>query len=84
MLAESLESVAYKIGADFAVHTKGQELPMHDPRGKKGLAMSYATTPRGGQHMEGMHDDGVEGLEKYGTPEIGVYGPIDRMSWENK
>lgn len=84
MLAESLESVASKIGADFAIHTKGQELPMHDPRGKKGLAISYATTPRGGQHMEGMHDDGAEGLGKYGTLEIGVYGPIDRMSWENK
>ncbi|MBN2016077.1 aldehyde ferredoxin oxidoreductase family protein, partial [Candidatus Dojkabacteria bacterium] len=84
MLAEGIDTIASKIKADFAMHIKGQELPMHDPRGKKALGLSYATTPRGAQHMEAMHDDGAEGLGKYGTPEIGVYGPIDRMSWDNK
>lgn len=83
-LAEGIDKVATEIGADFAMHIKGQELPMHDPRGKKALGLSYATTPRGAQHMEALHDDGAEGLGKYGTPEIGVYGPIDRMSWDKK
>ena len=57
---------------------------MHDPRGKKGLGLSYATTPRGGQHMEALHDDGAEALGKYGDPEIGAYGPVDRFSWDGK
>ena len=83
-LADGIDKVAAEIGADFAMHIKGQELPMHDPRGKKALGLSYATTPRGAQHMEALHDDGAEGLGKYGTPEIGVYGPIDRMSWNKK
>ena len=84
MLAEGIDTVASNINADFAIHIKGQEVPLHDPRGKISLGLSYATTPRGGQHMEAFHDTGAESLGKYGTPEIGVYGPIDRMSWNKK
>ena len=84
VLADGIDKVAAEIGADFAMHIKGQELPMHDPRGKKALAISYATTPRGGNHMEALQDDGAELLGKLGTPEIGIYGPIKRTSWENK
>ncbi|OQX57362.1 hypothetical protein B5M50_05925, partial [candidate division KSB1 bacterium 4484_219] len=84
ILADGIDKVAAEIGADFAMHIKGQELPMHDPRGKKGVAISYATTPRGGQHMEALHDDSMEGLGKYVTPELGVYGPISRFEWKNK
>jgi aldehyde:ferredoxin oxidoreductase len=83
-LAEGIDSIASEINADFAMHIKGQELPMHDPRGKKAVGISYATTPRGGQHMEAMHDSAAESLGKYGTPEIGVYGPLNRMSWDKK
>ncbi len=35
---------------------KGQELPMHDPRGKVGLGIGYATSPTGADHMHNMHD----------------------------
>ena len=85
-LAEGIDKVAAEIGADFAMHIKGQELPMHDPRGKVGLGLSYATTPRGAQHMEALHDPAAEAgaLGKYGVSEIGVYGPLDRFSWERK
>jgi aldehyde:ferredoxin oxidoreductase len=38
------------------MHIKGQELPMHDPRGKKGLTLSYATSPTGADHIEAPHD----------------------------
>ena len=57
---------------------------MHEPRGKKALGISYATSPRGAQHMEGFHDDAAEGLGKYVTPELGFYGPISRKSWDKK
>ena len=55
-VACGLASFAEKIGADFAMETKGVEIPMHEPRGKQGLGITYATTPRGANHMEGMHD----------------------------
>jgi aldehyde:ferredoxin oxidoreductase len=38
------------------MHVKGQELPMHDPRGKVGLGVGYATSPTGADHMHNMHD----------------------------
>jgi aldehyde:ferredoxin oxidoreductase len=84
MLAKGVDHVAKELGVDFAMHIKGQELAMHDPRGKRALGISYATTPRGANHMEALQDDGAENLGKYGMPEIGVYGPIDRLSWEDK
>ncbi len=37
----------------FAVHVKGLELPMHDPRANYSMATTYATSPRGGCHMHG-------------------------------
>jgi aldehyde:ferredoxin oxidoreductase len=85
-LANGIDRMAKEIGADFAMHIKGQELPMHDPRGKVGLGLSYATTPRGAQHMEALHDPAAEadGLGKYGVSEIGIYGPLDRFSWDRK
>ncbi|MGB2982996.1 MAG: aldehyde ferredoxin oxidoreductase family protein [Candidatus Bipolaricaulia bacterium] len=55
-VADGLDAFAREIGADFAMTIKGVELPMHEPRGKQGLGISYATTPRGANHMEGLHD----------------------------
>ena len=83
-LAQGIDKIAEDLGADFAMHIKGQELAMHDPRGKRALGISYATTPRGANHMEALQDDGAESLGMYGTPEIGIYGPIDRLSWKDK
>ena len=83
-LADGIDTVAQEIKADFAMHIKGVEIPMHDPRGKIALGLSYATTPRGGNHMESMQDDAAEELGKYVNPEIGIYGPIDRFSWDRK
>ncbi|MBS3787908.1 aldehyde ferredoxin oxidoreductase family protein, partial [Candidatus Bipolaricaulota bacterium] len=59
-LARGISVLKDELGADFAVEIKGQEVPMHEPRGKKGLGISYATTPRGANHMEGPHDTMVE------------------------
>lgn len=79
MVAEGIDEFAEEIEADFAVTSKGLEIPMHDPRGKKGLGISYATSPRGGTHMEGFHDDFREE-----SPEIGVNSLADRFSWQGK
>jgi len=42
------------ISEEFAIHTKGLELPLHDPRAYTGMALSYATANRGGCHLESL------------------------------
>ncbi|MCF7876656.1 aldehyde ferredoxin oxidoreductase family protein [Candidatus Bipolaricaulota bacterium] len=81
-LAKGVSVLKEELGADFAVEIKGQEVPMHEPRGKKGVGISYATTPRGANHMEGTHDTMLE--EKPLAPELGVTEPLDRFSYEGK
>jgi len=81
-LAKGIATLEEELGVDFAAEIKGQEVPMHDPRGKKGLGLSYATTPRGANHMEGAHDTMLEG--KPLAPELGVTEPMDSFSYEGK
>jgi aldehyde:ferredoxin oxidoreductase len=38
---------------EIAAHSKGMELPAYDPRGAYGNALGYATSNRGGCHMQG-------------------------------
>jgi len=69
-------------GIDFAMVIKGVELPMHEPRGKVGLGLSYAISPRGATHLEGMHDTMLEGEAP--TPELGVTRGMDRFQLRGK
>jgi aldehyde:ferredoxin oxidoreductase len=65
VLAEGCKRAAEKIGKgaeQFAMHVKGQELPMHEPRGKVGLGLGYTLSPTGADHMHNIHDD------EYQTP----------------
>ncbi|MFC2095203.1 aldehyde ferredoxin oxidoreductase family protein [Candidatus Bipolaricaulota bacterium] len=78
--ADGLELLADRINADFSMTIKGVELPMHEPRGKQGMGLSYATTPRGATHMEGMHDTMLATT----SPEIGVDHAYDRFSLADK
>ena len=80
--AEGLELLADKISADFSMTIKGVELPMHEPRGKQGMGLSYATSPRGATHMEGLHDTML--ASESPCPEIGVDRAYDRFSLEDK
>ena len=53
-LAEGTRRMAAKYGGhDFAIHVKGLELPAYDPRGCYGQGLEYATTNRGGCHIQG-------------------------------
>jgi aldehyde:ferredoxin oxidoreductase len=64
------------------VEVKGLEFGMHEARGKKGLALSYATAPRGADHMEGFHDPSLAVPNAW--PELGVTEAMDRFSLEGK
>jgi len=59
LLADGVKAAAAKIGngaEKYALHIKGQELPMHDPRGKTGQGLSFAVSPTGADHIEAPHD----------------------------
>jgi aldehyde:ferredoxin oxidoreductase len=59
LLAEGAKSAAEKIGRgapEYAMQVKGQPLPLHEPRGKAGLALAYSISPTGADHLEHPHD----------------------------
>lgn len=57
LLGQGVRLFSKKVGKnseEFAIHTKGLELPLHDPRAYTGMALSYATANRGGCHLESL------------------------------
>jgi aldehyde:ferredoxin oxidoreductase len=59
VLAEGVARAAQKIGRgaeEFAMHVRGQEIPMHEPRLKHGLGVGYAVSPTGADHNHNIHD----------------------------
>lgn len=80
IFAEGLAKAAKKIGKGsekFAVEVKGLEIPMHEPRGKKGLGVMYAVSNRGGCHMQSMHDPDIESPNM--APEVNISKPLHRL-----
>ena len=74
LLADGCMRAAEKIGKgaeDFAMHSKGQEFPMHEPRWKQGMGMGYAISPTGADHMQSIHDGG-SGEHPGGLLRLGV------------
>jgi aldehyde:ferredoxin oxidoreductase len=65
----------------FAMHVKGQELPMHEPRGKKAVGLQYAISPTGADHMEADHDPSFEnfGPHNHTFAGLGLIEPVDRF-----
>lgn len=61
LLAEGVRRAAESVGGgagEFALHVKGQELPLHEPRLKHGMGLGYAVSPTGADHQHNMHDTG--------------------------
>ena len=52
---------------------------MHEPRGKKGLALAYATSPTGADHMEAPHDPFYAGFHPEGVGGFGPTGLIEPL-----
>lgn len=85
LLAEGIRRAAVAIGRgaeEYALEVKGLETPMHEPRGKMGLGISYAVAPRGATHMDGFHDTMC--LRENACPEMGLTSPLDRFTLEGK
>ncbi|MFW6117257.1 MAG: aldehyde ferredoxin oxidoreductase family protein [Thermoproteota archaeon] len=59
LLADGVKRAAENLSGEaeeLAVHVKGQEVPMHDPRLKPGLGLGYAVSPTGADHQHNIHD----------------------------
>ena len=62
LLAEGTKRAAEVIGkgsAEWAMHVKGEEIPMHEPRYKQGMGLHYSVHATGADHCSGIHDDVV-------------------------
>jgi aldehyde:ferredoxin oxidoreductase len=59
LLAQGSRRAAAIVGRgaeQYAMQVKGQELPSHEPRGKWGVALGFAVSPTGADHLQAAHD----------------------------
>ncbi len=76
ILGMGSKRLAEKYGhPELSMTVKGLEIPAYDPRGLKGMALSYATCNRGGCHLRGY----MVGAEAIATP-----FEIDRFAEQGK
>jgi aldehyde:ferredoxin oxidoreductase len=57
LIGQGVRALSNQLGGnsqEYAIHTKGLEYPMHDPRAYIGMTLSYATANRGGCHLESL------------------------------
>jgi aldehyde:ferredoxin oxidoreductase len=84
VLADGSKRAAEKIGGDawkYAVNVKGQELPMHDPRLKRGLGLGYVVSPTGADHMHNIHDTMV--VSDFGVARMKPLGILESLPLED-
>jgi len=82
VLADGVERAAKRIGRgaeQFVLTVKGQEIPMHEPRGKHGLSLAYATAPAGADHMRAPHDPVYEGFHPSGAHALEPLGLCEAL-----
>lgn len=85
ILALGAERAAKRIGRgseEYVLTVKKQEIPMHEPRGKQGLSLAYATAPAGADHMRAPHDPAYEAFHPKGAhvlEPLGLADPIKRL-----
>lgn len=91
LLAEGTLRAAIKIGPKskkYAMQVKGQELPIHEPRGKTGIGLAYALASTGADHMEAPHDTDFEFEENNKHIDdlslIGINEAIDPLDLSDK
>lgn len=84
LLAEGVRRMGEALGGDakvLAMHVKGLEIPMHDPRAFKGMGLQYATSHRGACHLRGevfLIEQGER------MPDLGIHERVYRFDLETK
>lgn len=86
LLADGVRRLSATVGqgsSDFAMHVKGQEIPLHEPRGKFGVGLGYAVSETGGDHLRIAHDTAFASAESAATKSLaplGIYAPLDPLA----
>ena len=81
LLAEGTLRAAKELGPQalrYAMQTKGQEFPMHEPRFKQGMGMGYTVCPTGACHVQSFHDAQYE-KEGTGLSQLSELGLFEAM-----
>jgi len=77
LLGRGVREAARVIGRnaqEFAIHSKGLEVPMHDPRAEHDMALGYATSTRGACHLNSFSYMLAYGRK---VPDLGYERPPD-------
>jgi len=87
LLAEGVMRAAEKLGNGaeaYAVHVKGQEVPMHEPRLKRGIGIGYAVSLTGADHCHNLHDTIMTGRNLEKLRPLGILDevPVESMGGE--
>jgi aldehyde:ferredoxin oxidoreductase len=68
LLSKGSRCAAQAIGQgsmDFTMQVKGEEMAMHDPRGKVGVGLGYATSEIGADHLVTIHDPSLSNPDSF-------------------
>jgi aldehyde:ferredoxin oxidoreductase len=79
ILAEGVKIASERIpggASKYAVHVKGLEVPLHDPRLKRGLGLGYAVSPTGADHQHNIHDDEYALVIPDSFRSLGILEPV--------
>jgi aldehyde:ferredoxin oxidoreductase len=79
ILAEGSVRAAQKIGKgaeQYVLTIKGNDLPLHDGRGKTGMAMGFALSSTGADHVETPHDVAFQGEGYNAMSAVGITEPV--------
>jgi aldehyde:ferredoxin oxidoreductase len=86
ILAEGVKAASERIGRgaeEFAFTIKGNDLPMHDGRGKTGMALGYALSSTGADHVETPHDGAFQGDGVAKLHALGYLDPVDPLETDS-
>jgi aldehyde:ferredoxin oxidoreductase len=86
ILAEGIKYASERFGApELAMHSKGQVMAAYDPRGCRGMALTYATSPKGAHHMfattMGPEIAGGRALSYEGTGALQKENQLSMCAW---
>jgi aldehyde:ferredoxin oxidoreductase len=82
LLAEGSKRAAQHLGKDtegFVAQVKGQEVPMHEPKPKRGQGLGYAVSPTGADHMHNMYDNIYVNKTPREAQGLGVIEPVPAL-----
>jgi aldehyde:ferredoxin oxidoreductase len=85
-LALGVREMAKRLGREaeeIAMHVRGQEIPMHEPRLKYALGIGYALSPTGADHCHNMHDTGFQRADSGSMNDLRSLGILNPLPFDD-